>query len=71
MKTVRQHRIELGWSVAKLARESGLSDKTIRRIEDGEPVYDYTLSGVAQALSRAKGENITIDNLAGVNVVRS
>jgi predicted transcriptional regulator len=71
MKTVRQHRIELAWSVAKLARESGLADKTIRRIEDGEPVYDYTLSAVVQALSKGKGETITIEDLAGVNVVRS
>jgi transcriptional regulator with XRE-family HTH domain len=51
--TVREYRISLSWSVAELARRSGLADKTIRRIEDGQPVYDYTLNSVAKAFSQA------------------
>ena len=69
--TVRDYRISLSWSVAELARRSGLADKTIRRIEDGQPVYDYTLNSVAKAFSQALDTTIKIEDLEGVNIIRS
>lgn len=70
--TVKEYRVgELGWSVSELSRRSGLAVKTINRIEDGQPVYDYTLSAVARAFSEALGKKITIDDFDGANIIRT
>jgi transcriptional regulator with XRE-family HTH domain len=69
--TVRDYRISLSWSVSELSRRSGLANKTINRIEDGQPVYDYTLNSVARAFSEALGRTITIHDFEGVNIIRS
>ena len=39
------------------------------RIENGEPAFDYTLASIAEALSNALGQTITIDDLEGVKIV--
>jgi transcriptional regulator with XRE-family HTH domain len=69
--TVRDYRISLGWSVSELSRRSGLAIKTINRIEDGQPVYDYTLGAVARAFSEALGRTVTIDDFEGAKIIRS
>lgn len=68
--TVRDYRLSLLWSISELARRSGLTNKTVRRVEDGGPVYDYTVAAIAKAFSEALGKNITIDDLDGVNIIR-
>jgi transcriptional regulator with XRE-family HTH domain len=67
--TVREYRLSLAWSVSELARRAGLSNKTVGRIESGEPIYDYTLAAVANALSEALGKKITVDDFEGVNII--
>jgi DNA-binding XRE family transcriptional regulator len=67
--TVRQYRLKLKWSQSELARRAGLTYQTISRIENGEPAFDYTLAAIAEALSNALGQTITIDDLEGANII--
>lgn len=69
--TVREYRISLGWSPSELARRAGISARTISRIEDGKPTFDYTLGAVARAISEGLGRTVTIEDFEGVNIVRS
>jgi transcriptional regulator with XRE-family HTH domain len=69
--TVKEYRLSLLWSVSELARRSRLSNKTVSRIEDGEPAYDYTVAAIAKAFSEALGQQITIRDLEGVNIINS
>ena len=66
--TVEEYRISLGWSATELARRTGLSARTIARVENGEPVYAHTLGAIARAFSEALGRTITIKDLEGVNI---
>jgi transcriptional regulator with XRE-family HTH domain len=67
--TIREYRVSLGWSVSELSRRSGLANKTINRIEDGEPAYDYTVGAIARAFSEALGRTVTINDFEGVNII--
>ena len=67
--TIRQYRLKLKWSLSELARQSRLTVQTVSRIENGEPAFDYTLASIAEALSNALGQTITIDDLEGVKIV--
>jgi transcriptional regulator with XRE-family HTH domain len=50
-EAVREHRESLGWSQAKLAREAGVSDETIRMLEAGHTMpKSATLEKIGQAL---------------------
>lgn len=69
--TVRDFRIQLGWSISELARRANITNRTMRRVEDGEPVYDYTAGAVARALSEGFGRSITIHDLEGINIIDS
>jgi transcriptional regulator with XRE-family HTH domain len=68
LMTVRQYRVYLGWSISELARRAGTTAKTIRRIEAGLPVNDYTVGPAARAFSEALGRQITIYDLEGVSI---
>lgn len=48
--TVKEYHLRFSWPVSALARRAGVANKTINRIEAGEPVYDNTLSSVARAI---------------------
>jgi DNA-binding XRE family transcriptional regulator len=48
--TVRQLRLDHGWSQSRLAREAGVADHTIVRVEAGRPASDLTVARVARAL---------------------
>lgn len=67
--TIAEYRVSLGWSAAELARRTGLSTRTISRIENGEPAYAHTIGAIARALSEALGKTITIHDLDGANIV--
>jgi predicted transcriptional regulator len=66
--TVEEYRISLGWTAAELGRRSGLSARTIARVENGEAVYAPTVGAIARALSEALGRVITIRDIDGVNI---
>lgn len=67
--TLKEYRLRLKWSRSRLAREASVTTQTISRIEDGEPAYDYTLAAIAEALSRAYGTNITVQDIQGIRIV--
>jgi transcriptional regulator with XRE-family HTH domain len=69
--TVKEYRISLGWSPTELARRAGIAPRTVSRIEDGQPTYDYTLGAVAKAFSEALGRTITIRDFEGVNIIET
>jgi transcriptional regulator with XRE-family HTH domain len=64
--TVQEYRVSLGWSITELARRAGVSPRTVSRLEDGLPVYDYIAGAVAKALSEGLGKTITVNDLEGV-----
>ena len=66
--TLKEYRLRLKWSRTRLAREAGVTTQTISRIEDGEAAYDYTVSAIAEALSKAYGTTISMYDL-GVKIV--
>ena len=68
--TIRQYRLQLGWSIAELAQASGLTAQTVSRIERGIPARDFNVAKVARALSEALGKTITVDDLEGVQLFR-
>lgn len=67
--TIEDYRVSLGWSIAELARRSGLAARTISRIEKGEPAYSHTIGAIARALSEGLGKTITIHDIEGVAIV--
>jgi DNA-binding XRE family transcriptional regulator len=69
--TLKEYRISLGWSPSELARRAGVASRTINRIEDGQPTYDYTLGAIARAISAELGRTVTIQDFDGVNVINT
>ncbi len=66
--TIEEHRIQLGWSLAELARRAGIDVSTIRRAIDGQQIYKHTAGAIAAALSQGLGYKITYQDLDGINV---
>jgi transcriptional regulator with XRE-family HTH domain len=66
--TLRQYRLSLGWSLAELARRSGLTYQTVSRIEKGEAAFPHTIGAIARALSEGLGKTITIEDIEGVKI---
>jgi transcriptional regulator with XRE-family HTH domain len=64
--TVKEYRVNLGWSITELARRAKISPRTVSRLEDGLPVYDYIAGAVARALSEGLEKPITVSDLEGV-----
>jgi DNA-binding XRE family transcriptional regulator len=69
--TLGEYRVMLGWSPSELARRAGVSTRTIGRIEDGQPTYDYTLGAIARVISAELGRTVTIRDFDGANVIKT
>ena len=69
MATLRQYRIDLGWSLRRLAQESGLSHPVAKRAEDGEPIQANTAKALADALGRALGREIKPSEIEELNIL--
>lgn len=69
--TVKEYRISLGWSPTELARRAGISARTVNRVEDGQPTYDYTLGAIARVFSEALGRTVTIHDFEGVQIIET
>jgi transcriptional regulator with XRE-family HTH domain len=67
--TIRDYRLQLGWSINELARRSGVAPRTVKRMEQGEAVYDYIAAQVARAITDATGKQVTIKDLDGLNIL--
>jgi predicted transcriptional regulator len=68
MTTMREYRLNLGWSHRKMAQEAGLSAIAIKRAEDGIPVQPRTAKAIADALSRALNREIKPLEIEGLNI---
>jgi transcriptional regulator with XRE-family HTH domain len=67
--TLREYRIELGWSINRLAQEAGLSRPTVADAEAGQPIKAETAKMLADALSKAYGRQIMVRDIKGLNIL--
>lgn len=67
--TIKDYRGMLGWSLAELARRSGLTYQTVSRVERGESAYFHTVGAIARAISEGLGRTVTVNDLTGVNII--
>ncbi len=67
--TLREYRIELGWSINRLAQEAGLSRPTVADAEAGQPIKAETAKALADALSRGFGRQIMVRDVQGLNIL--
>ncbi len=67
--TLREYRIELGWSINKLAQEAGLSRPTVADAEAGQPIKAETAKALADALSRGYKRQIMVREIQGLNIL--
>jgi len=68
MATLRELRFEAGYSYSELARRADVSEPTVRRAENGDPVQAIKASQIAKALSEKLGRTIRIEDIDGINI---
>jgi transcriptional regulator with XRE-family HTH domain len=69
MTTLRDYRIDLGWTVSKLAEEAGISRPTVNAAERGSTIQADIAKALADALSKGYGREIRIRDIQGLNVL--
>lgn len=67
--TLREYRIELGWSTNKLATEAGIARQTAADAEAGQPIKAETAKALADALGKAYGKEIKVLDIKGLNIL--
>jgi transcriptional regulator with XRE-family HTH domain len=67
--TLRKFRIDLGWSTARLASESGVSRAAIRSAEEGKSIHAETAKAIADAISHGMGREIKPSEIEGLNIL--
>jgi hypothetical protein len=55
-------------SIAELARVSGVNERSIMRMRDGERVQRSTANKVLYGLSQKYSRSLTLDNVTGINL---
>ena len=66
---LREYRIELGWSINKLANEAGITRQSAANAEDGQPIKAETAKAIADTLSRAYAREIKVLDIQGLNIL--
>jgi len=69
MSTLRELRIELGWSVSRLADEAGVARQTVSSAERGSSIQAESAKRIAEALSKAYGREIRVLDIQGLNIL--
>jgi DNA transposition AAA+ family ATPase len=67
--TIEQYRMKLGWSKAKLAREADIDAGTLSDAIAGKKIYKATAAKIANAIAKGLNQEITIEDLDGINLV--
>lgn len=67
--TLREYRVNLGWSQNRLAKEAGISPSIVKRAEYGAPVQARTAKALADALSRAYEREIKPIDITGLQIL--
>jgi hypothetical protein len=55
-------------SMAELARLSGVHERSIMRMRDGEAVQRSTANKVLRGLSQVYNQSFTLENVTGINL---
>jgi transcriptional regulator with XRE-family HTH domain len=66
--TLREYRIDLGWSQNKLADEAGIARSAVVNAEGGKSIKASSAKALADALSKAYGREIRVTDIQGLNV---
>ena len=66
--TLKELRESVPMTIAELAIQAGVSGQTIRNAEDGQRISIESARGIAQALSRALGRTIRVQDIEGLQV---
>ncbi len=69
MATLRELRLDLGWTVTKLAKEANITRQAIASAEKGSPMRANTAKSMANALSRAYGRDIKPYEIENLNIL--
>jgi len=67
--TLREYRIQVGWSINKLAQEAKIARQTAADAEAGQPIKAETAKALADALSKAYGREIRALDIEGLNIL--
>ncbi len=65
---LQRQRLRAGLSKAELARRAGVDETTVTRAENGQRVQAHKASMIAQAISQALGEELSIEDLGIVTM---
>ncbi len=69
MTTLRDYRVNLGWSIYRLAHEAGISRPAAANAESGQPIKAETAKAIADALSRAYEQTIRPTDIEGLHIL--
>ena len=69
MPTLRELRINLGWTTQKLAEEAGITRQAVSNAEKGDPIRADTAKALADALSRGYGREIKPLDIDGLKIL--
>lgn len=69
MSTLREYRVNLGWSMYKLAEQAGISHPSAVNAERGRPIKAETAKAIADAFSKAYGKTILPTDIEGLNIL--
>lgn len=66
--TIEDYRVKLGWSKARLAREADIDPGTLADAIAGRRIFKATAGKIANALTKALGTEITLNDMEGLNL---
>lgn len=66
--TLRELRINIGWSITRLGIEAGVARQAVKNAENGHPIRAETAKSIVDALSKALGREILVSEIQGLNV---
>jgi len=69
LATLRQLRVDLGWSQTALAKEAGISPAIAKRAEEQRPIQARTARALADALSKAYEREIKPSDIEGLQIL--
>ncbi len=68
MNTLRDLRLNLGWSRKRLSDESGVPRATVIAAEQGSKIRASSAKAIADALSLALSREIRVTDIEGLNI---
>lgn len=69
METLRTLRVNLGWTVVRLAQEAGVTRQAVAGAEKGIAVRADVAKAIADALSQGYGRTIQPSQIAELNIL--